>query len=38
LDGKNYYCQNNLDGRILTTIQKLGISRISFSLFLLIRF
>ena len=44
LDGKNYYCPKNLDGknhyypRILTTIQKLGSSRISFSLFLLIRF
>ena len=44
LDGKNYYCPKNLDWknyyhpRILTTIQKVGKSRISFSLFLLIRF
>ena len=44
LDGKNYYHPKNLDGknhyhpRILTTIQKVGSSRISFSLFLLIQF
>ena len=44
LDGKNYYHPKNLDGknhyhpRILTTIQKVGSSRISFSLFLLIWF
>ena len=44
LDGKNYYCPKNLDGknhyhpRIWLTIQKVGSSRISFSLFLLIRF
>ena len=39
-----YNCEKNLDGknhyhpRILTTIQKVGSSRISLSLFLLIRF
>jgi hypothetical protein len=42
LDGKNYYCPKNLDGtnhyhpRILITIQKVGSSKIFFSLFLLI--
>ena len=44
LDGKNHYCPKNLDGknhyhpRIFTTIQKVGSSRISISLSLLIRF
>ena len=44
LGGKNYYCSKNLDGknhyhpRILTNHKKVGSSRVSFSLFLLIRF